>query len=168
MRLPPTAILITFLFGLTACSGNGATASSASTAPTTVTSAVGGGTTVSPTETAAGDEGRTVSVSEREFAISLDSQQASAGRLTFQIHNDGLRDHNFIVFQTDLPDYQLPTTITGLTVEEDKLDRAGEQNHIAPGADASLTLTLEPGHYVLICDVTGHYINGMHTELTVG
>jgi uncharacterized cupredoxin-like copper-binding protein len=28
-------------------------------------------------------------------------------------------------------------------------------------------LTLKPGHYVLICNLSGHYTSGQHVDLTV-
>jgi uncharacterized cupredoxin-like copper-binding protein len=43
----------------------------------------------------------------------------------------------------------------------------GEQEDIASGSDTTLSVDLQPGHYVIICNITGHYEAGMHTELTV-
>ena len=31
----------------------------------------------------------------------------------------------------------------------------------------TLTLTLKPGHYSIICNLPGHYTGGMYTDLTV-
>ena len=36
-----------------------------------------------------------------------------------------------------------------------------------PGAIRELDLRLRPGHYRLICNMTGHYLGGMNRELTV-
>ena len=38
---------------------------------------------------------------------------------------------------------------------------------IAPGASGWTTVTLTPGRYELICNITGHYWTGMYTELDV-
>ena len=43
-----------------------------------------------------------------------------------------------------------------------------EVEDIAVGATESLTLTLEAGNYVVICNIPGHYLAGMHAALTVG
>jgi len=36
------------------------------------------------------------------------------------------------------------------------------------GASANLSLTLPAGHYVLLCNLPGHYAGGMSTHFTVG
>ena len=36
-----------------------------------------------------------------------------------------------------------------------------------PGETRLLTTTLVPGHYVIVCDLPGHYISGMHVDITV-
>ncbi|MFG2142672.1 hypothetical protein ACGFRG_00515 [Streptomyces sp. NPDC048696] len=43
---------------------------------------------------------------------------------------------------------------------------AGEGNGIAPGALAWTTLTLRPGRYELVCNLPGHYLAGMYTDVT--
>lgn len=42
---------------------------------------------------------------------------------------------------------------------------AGLGDGIVPGATGWTTLTLEPGHYELVCNLPGHYASGMYTEL---
>ena len=36
-----------------------------------------------------------------------------------------------------------------------------------PGSVRELALHLRPGRYVLLCNMSGHYLGGMHTELVV-
>ncbi|MFI5642084.1 hypothetical protein ACIA8H_32345 [Streptomyces goshikiensis] len=43
----------------------------------------------------------------------------------------------------------------------------GEGDGIAPGALGWTTLTLRPGRYELVCNLPGHYLAGMYTELDV-
>ena len=38
---------------------------------------------------------------------------------------------------------------------------------IAPGDTPELELSLDAGHYVLICNLPGHYTQGMHSEFEV-
>jgi uncharacterized cupredoxin-like copper-binding protein len=47
------------------------------------------------------------------------------------------------------------------------LESMGEVEDIAPGSSKSFTATLEPGKYVAICNVEGHYSAGMHHAFTV-
>jgi uncharacterized cupredoxin-like copper-binding protein len=47
------------------------------------------------------------------------------------------------------------------------LEVVDEVEDIAPGTSAPLNLTLDPGSYAVICNLPGHYANGMHTTFTV-
>ncbi len=119
----------------------------------------------------------TVAVTLQEFAIGTDPPNASGGNVTFDIHNEGPEDaHEFVVIRTDLDLTALPTAEDG-SVEEDGegIDLIGEQEEIEPGDDATLTLDLDPGAYVFICNIVeetdqgveSHYQEGMRTSFTV-
>jgi uncharacterized cupredoxin-like copper-binding protein len=43
----------------------------------------------------------------------------------------------------------------------------GEVEDLAKGRTKRLSLNLEKGHYVLICNLPGHYEAGMRTDFTV-
>ena len=57
----------------------------------------------------------------------------------------------------------------GLTVDEERLSRS-EVGALEP-ADAhavrDLSVDLTPGRYVLFCNMSGHFIGGMHRVLVV-
>jgi uncharacterized cupredoxin-like copper-binding protein len=107
----------------------------------------------------------TIVTTEKDFAIGLEESSTPAGSVTFDITNDGPSTHEFVVFKTDLAQDALP--VDGSTVSEDTLDLVDEAEDIAPGVGTSLTVDLEPGAYVVICNVEGHYKAGMHAALTV-
>ena len=44
----------------------------------------------------------------------------------------------------------------------------GEIEEIAPGETKSLTLTLQKGHYALVCNLPGHYKAGMRANSRSG
>jgi uncharacterized cupredoxin-like copper-binding protein len=89
-----------------------------------------------------------------------------AGTVTFTVKNTGAATHELVVLRTDLADDQLqPNPDEAGKVEED--GGLGESGDLAPGTTGTFTLTLTPGHYVLICNEPGHYAAGMHTTLTV-
>lgn len=52
-------------------------------------------------------------------------------------------------------------------VDEDKAGDKGEVSELEPGKSGSLTLNLDPGAYLLYCNVPGHYAAGMWVEFTV-
>ena len=43
----------------------------------------------------------------------------------------------------------------------------GEIGDAQPGAAKALRLRLTPGHYALICNLSGHYMAGQHADFTV-
>lgn len=112
-------------------------------------------------------EGARISVTEKDFGIAESTAQAASGEVTFAIHNDGPSVHEFVVIKTDLSDGDLPLVADGSEVDEDKLEGIGEQEDIQPDTGATLSLNLEPGEYVFICNIAGHYNKGMHSSFTV-
>lgn len=73
--------------------------------------------------------------------------------------------HNFVVYRTELAPAQLPVE-GGLVIEGDAVDEVGRIDEVAPGASQSLTLELERGVYVVVCNLPGHYELGMHAAFT--
>jgi uncharacterized cupredoxin-like copper-binding protein len=114
----------------------------------------------------AGADGKVVRVSERDFKISA-PKHASAGIVVFHVHNKGPDDHEFIVVRTR--DGHLPLRADGVTANEELLSRAtaGVLEPGKPGSLRELRLKLAPGRYMLICNMAGHYLGGMHAELVV-
>jgi uncharacterized cupredoxin-like copper-binding protein len=109
--------------------------------------------------------GGNVGVQEKEFTITLDKSTLAAGAVTFSITNGGTIAHEFVVIDTDTAADKLPQ-VNG-EVDEDSLEAVDEVEDIAPGATASLPVTLAAGHYAVICNIPGHYAAGMHADITV-
>ena len=116
-----------------------------------------------------------VAVTLQEWAVSTDVASARAGQVTFTVTNDGPADvHEFVVIKTDLSLIALPTDADGAVDEAGGgMTVEGEVEDIPVGATEELTLTLQPGAYVLICNIydadedEAHYQEGMRTEFTV-
>jgi uncharacterized cupredoxin-like copper-binding protein len=105
-------------------------------------------------------------VSESDFHITAPST-LKAGEYAFRVHNKGPTDHEFIIAPTRTG--SLPLRPDGLTVDEEAFERLepGLLEPGAPGAVRDLTVVLKPGRYVFFCNMEGHYMAGMHTELVV-
>ena len=56
-----------------------------------------------------GTRGTTVQATEKDFAISTRPGSVAAGKVTFDIKNDGPAVHEFVVIETDLAPDALPT-----------------------------------------------------------
>lgn len=111
----------------------------------------------------------TVSVTLESFSISLSRTTLPSGSVTFDIANQADIVHEFVVFSTELAADELPTTNGGAKVDEEasSLTRVGGVEDIEAGANEGLTVDLDPGHYVGICNISGHYQNGMRVGITV-
>ena len=98
----------------------------------------------------------------------LDPGSAPAGDITFDITNDAEQTHEFVVFKTDLAADQLPTDENGDVDEAGEgVEHVDEVEDIEGGSTQSLTVNLDAGSYVLICNLPGHYGQGMHAGFTV-
>ena len=136
-------------------------------------------TTTRATSAASGSPGaaQQINVTVQEFSINPEKSSAKAGKITFNVENKGpTQAHEFLVFKTDLALDALPTQSDGSLDEEDAaLEMIDEITEFNPGQKKSLTVELEPGKYVLACNVgeeTGgqvesHFKQGMRTAFTV-
>jgi len=119
-----------------------------SSAPSTSTSASSTAPESTPTPSAAAPaEARNVTATEGEMYIELSESSFSPGSYTIEVVNEGNATHD-------------------LVVERDGQDVAATET-IAPGASATLTVTLEAGEYVFYCSIANHRAMGMATDVTV-
>ncbi|MGZ4695014.1 MAG: cupredoxin domain-containing protein [Acidimicrobiales bacterium] len=109
-----------------------------------------------------------VSVSLVEHKIDPSNTKAKAGTVTFDIRNDGTETHEFLVVKSDLDPKALPLDEEGAVDEKGEgLEFIDEREDIEPGGTAKLTVDLQPGKYVLLCNLEDHYSMGMATAFTV-
>jgi uncharacterized cupredoxin-like copper-binding protein len=100
-----------------------------------------------------------------DWQIQLDNATGKAGEITFSVSNKGANTHEFVVVKTDLAADKLP--VTGNIVDESAFTPVDEIEDIEPNATPTLKVTLEPGHYVILCNIEEHYGKGMHADFTV-
>ncbi len=110
-----------------------------------------------------------IQVRLEDFKLHLAVTAAKSGDVTLHLENDGPSTHEFNVDRTDLAPDQLPLRADGLSVDEASplLKRMGSVEILEAGDKKNLTLTLPPGHYVLYCNLEGHYLGSMHATLDV-
>jgi uncharacterized cupredoxin-like copper-binding protein len=111
-----------------------------------------------------------VSVNERDFSIAASPKVLQAGDVVFRDDNHGPDAHELIVARApDTPGIQLPFRSDGLTVSEEQLKRAivGALEPGEAGSVRELHVRLEPGRYVLFCNMAGHFMAGMSAVVTV-
>ncbi|MEA2191813.1 MAG: hypothetical protein QOI73_1934 [Solirubrobacteraceae bacterium] len=104
-----------------------------------------------------------LTVTTTEFAFHPMTATAKAGKLELKLVNDGKTVHELVLLKTDRAAGSLP--VKGGRVSE--ADSVGEVSETPAGATKSSTLMLKPGRYVFVCNIPGHYADGMRGTLTV-
>ncbi len=106
--------------------------------------------------------------SVHEWAVGTSAHEAVAGDVKFTIENQGTIPHEFIIVKTDFAPGKIPLGPDNRFNEDgDGVFVPGEISEWQPGTTGTVTLKLDPGKYQLLCNIAGHYANGMYTQLTV-
>jgi uncharacterized cupredoxin-like copper-binding protein len=114
-----------------------------------------------------GASGGGVGAALSDFKIELDESTAPAGKVTFDIENNGPSTHEFVVFKTDLAADALPTKDGDVDEEGEGVEAIDEVEDIEADSTKTLDVDLDAGKYVVICNLPGHYKQGMYDTLTV-
>ena len=122
-----------------------------------------------------GGEATVVAVSLQEWAVVPAQDSAPGADVTFEVTNDGPDDiHEFVVLKTDLDPADLPVDDNGVVGEEGEgIEVIDEIEDIPIGSSEELTVSLDPGNYVLLCNIwsedeqEAHYEMGMRVAFTV-
>lgn len=91
---------------------------------------------------------------------------ADAGDTIFEVHNEGAAPHDLKVIKTDLAADDLTFVDSRVDVEAAG-ETIGGVDPLPGEIQVETSLNLEPGRYVLICSIPGHYQQGMFAGLTV-
>jgi uncharacterized cupredoxin-like copper-binding protein len=106
-----------------------------------------------------------VNVKERDFRISA-PKRIEAGPVRLRVDNKGPDAHELIVVRGRKRDLRISPD--GINVSEEQLEeRKAEELEAGDPGSRPLKLDLHPGRYVLLCNMTGHFKGGMHTEVLV-
>jgi uncharacterized cupredoxin-like copper-binding protein len=106
-----------------------------------------------------------VEVSLRDDAVTLSPASGDAGSLTFAATNDGTETHEIEIFRGDVDPATLPVEDNVASTEG--LELVDEIEDITPGSTANLTVDLDAGTYVVMCNLPGHFERGMHAVFEV-
>jgi uncharacterized cupredoxin-like copper-binding protein len=108
-------------------------------------------------------------VTEHDFAIEPAETSLPAGLVDLAVTDRGPSAHEMLIFQTDLPADKLPRRPDG------RVDESGDGvlkvfdsgDNIAVGTIKTFHIALAAGRYVMVCNLPGHYLAGMHTAFAV-
>jgi uncharacterized cupredoxin-like copper-binding protein len=102
------------------------------------------------------------------MTLQVDRTQVKAGKITFDVTNASSDQvHEMLVLRTDAASQPLPYDAKDEKVIEENTQDLGEVADLDPGKGGTLTLDLQPGHYVLLCNQPGHFMHGMKADLAV-
>jgi uncharacterized cupredoxin-like copper-binding protein len=99
----------------------------------------------------------------KAFSLSLGTANIPAGKVTFNVKNGGSMVHEFVVLKTTTPGADLKVT----NGQADETGNVAETGDMPAGSTKTLTLNLKAGHYVVLCNLPGHYQGGMWKNMTV-
>lgn len=103
-----------------------------------------------------------------QMAIKLDKSEVPAGEVTFQVENVAKNTpHEMIVVKLDSAGQEITVDPSTNKADEKQLDSLGEVSGLKAGKSGTLTVTLKPGAYKLICNLKGHIMAGMIAPFTV-
>jgi len=112
------------------------------------------------------------------MSFAVDKTTAPAGDVTFVVKNDGTIDHELVVLKTDTPFDQIPvnaagdppaTVATGANkiLEDNNVGETGDPD-VKKGETRTFTIKdMQPGNYVLVCNLAAHYQMGLREPFTV-
>ena len=118
-----------------------------------------------------------ITVVLKDFAVPPNTTRAKTGRLTLEAMNEGMSVHELVILKTDLNPTTLPRKeakprqgiVTEYLVNEDdaRIKTIDEIEEFPAGTSQKKTVVLDPGHYVLFCNIPGHYDKGMYASLQI-
>ena len=112
-----------------------------------------------------------IAVKLSEFRVSASSTIITHGHQKLHISNSGTIPHELLVFRpaAGTDPTKLPVSSDG-DINEDGpgAKKISDGDNIDPGKDQSRTVDFStPGTYVLVCNIAGHYKQGMAEVVTV-
>ena len=106
-----------------------------------------------------------LTVTLKDYSVVLSPATVKSGTVKIAVQNSGGMAHEFDLIKTDLAADKLPIDGGAGKAKEDGLVK--QVLNIGVGKVAVVTADLAAGHYVIICNVAGHYQLGMRADLTV-
>jgi len=103
-----------------------------------------------------------------EWSVGLPTSML-AGQANFVITNIGTIQHELLVFKTDLPPASIPVDSNGNVIPDGPgMNLVSTTNPIDPGKTTTQVVDLtQPGTYIFVCNMPGHFKAGMYRVVTV-
>jgi uncharacterized cupredoxin-like copper-binding protein len=94
--------------------------------------------------------------------LAADLDTVAAGPVSFVVTNDSKSVvHELLVIAVADPRAELPYDEKASKIVEGKLSKLVDTDDIKPGGKKTVTVSLKPGNYLLVCNQAGHFRAGM-------
>jgi len=153
---PKLALVVTAVAsaGITACGSTSSASPPSTSSPAAAPKAAAAALKVSNKAT----------VAATEYAFAPTALAAKPGKFTVTLDNKGSIPHEFVLLKTDQAPDALKVDGSAKVGEKDAV---GEVSETDGGKTKTKTLDLKAGKYVFVCNIPGHYGDGMRGTLTV-
>jgi uncharacterized cupredoxin-like copper-binding protein len=102
------------------------------------------------------------------MGLTLDKETVPAGKVIFHVVNDStVLEHEMLIVKVKNFSDAMPLNKAAQRLDEDGLEAIGETHGMKPGGYKKVEFDLKPGKYLLICNKTGHFEDGMFTKFIV-
>jgi hypothetical protein len=103
-----------------------------------------------------------------EWSVGLPTSMV-AGQANFAITNIGTIQHELLVFKSALPPSAFPVDKDGNIIEDGPgITLVSDGDNIDPGKTQARTVDLtQPGTYLFVCNIPGHFKAGLFSDVTV-
>ena len=155
-----------------ACGGSGSPTSSLSGAAASIAPSAGSSVapSIAPVESpvavlAAKVTAPTLSLYEWKV---IAAPNMRAGKTTFTISNFGTVPHELLIFKSNLALAAYPRGKAGNIIEDGPgISLLSDGENIDPSGAQTRTVDLKPGTYLFVCNIPGHFKQGMFQVVTV-
>jgi uncharacterized cupredoxin-like copper-binding protein len=102
------------------------------------------------------------------MGITVDTPDIPAGEVTFRVTNESQEYyHNLSIAPVADVTRELPYLNDKMMVDEEAAGTVARGKELRPHDSGSVTVNLQPGTYILFCNIAQHYAMGMWTLITV-
>lgn len=107
-------------------------------------------------------------MSKATMGIKVSQASAPAGVVSFKVTNTSKDNiHEMVVFYLADPSKPLPYKADENKIDESTPAYKGEVEELDPGKSGTFTAALQPGKYILACNMPGHFAAGMWATFDV-
>ena len=110
--------------------------------------------------------GEGIEVGLNEWKVIVEAPSVGAGSVKFEGENEGKVEHELVVLKTDTKAADLE--VDGAVAKVGGRGARRGVGHRARARRATSRSTSSPGqHYILLCNLPGHYQQGMYADLDI-